>query len=202
MPYKNCRVKCQLCGVEQHRQHMDRHMYRIHQVGEWKPGFSAAPSRSTTNALSPEREMDDSELSARRPPVDHLTVVPVSVHQSWVPNERDGSSTVNCQLDVSAGVLNSVNVQEIPNMSVDCSTCDNPCQATPALSDHRNVVSRAQMVSCVRVSNNNSAEINQSSVIKPGNNTDAAISEDTLNWVIKDAVLCMLRREENNFGFT
>ena len=198
MPYKNCRVRCHLCGAERHRQHIDRHLYRIHQIGEWKPSFSAAPSRSATNAPSPEREMDDSEPSTRRLPVDHLTVVPVSVHQSWVPNERDGSSTVNRQLDVSADVLNSVNAQEVPSISVDSTTRNTSCQATPALSDQRNVVSRAQMVSCVRVSNNNSAEINQSSVVKPGNNIDAPISDDTLNWVIKDAVLCMLRREENN----
>jgi len=53
------------------------------------------------------------------------------------------------------------------------------------------------MVSCVRVSEN-IGETNQPSVVKPGINDDIIQSGDTLNWVIKDAVLCMLRREDNN----
>ena len=181
MPYKDCRLKCQLCGDEQYRRNIDRHLYRAHQVGDWRPGFSAAPSRSTTNAPSPEREMDDLELSAPCPPVNNLTVVPVSVHQSMVPDVRDSSAMVNCQLDVPYGGINSVNLQVVPSVSVDYSANNALYQATPVLSDHRSVVSRAQLVSCVRESSDENAEFNHSAVLKPVVNGTTSISEDTLN---------------------
>jgi len=34
MPYKDCRLKCQLCGAEHYRRNLDRHLYRAHQVGD------------------------------------------------------------------------------------------------------------------------------------------------------------------------
>ena len=194
MPYKDCRLKCQLCGDEHYRRNLDRHLYRVHQVGDWRPGFSAAPSKSTTIAPSPEREMDDLELSAPCPPVNNLTVVPVSVHPSIVPDVRDSSAMLSCPLDVPYRCENSHNVQIVPNISVDNIVKNVLCQTTPALSDHRNVVTRPQLVSCVRECTVENVDSIHPVVLKPVDNGTTSDSEDTLNWVIKDAVLCMLRR--------
>ena len=48
-----CRVNCKLCGEEQYNRNMNRHLYRAHQIGEWKPGYSALQSEVTSRASSP-----------------------------------------------------------------------------------------------------------------------------------------------------
>jgi len=169
----------------------------VYQVGEWKPSYSLVPSSSTTNTHSPEHEMDSPDRSACRLPVTNLTVVPVSVHQSMVPNGQDSSSVVNRSLQVPTNVQSSVSVQQTPNVSVLGTECNIPCQTQSVMSDHRTVVSRAQMVSCVRVSDTG-GENCQSSMVKSDVGTNVLQSSDTLNWVVKNAVLCMFRREDNN----
>jgi len=136
--------KCQLCGAEQNRHHLDRHLFRIHQIGEWKPGFSVAPSRAATNGHTPEHEMEESELSTCHPPVGNVTVVPVTVHQSMVPEGNDGSSAVNRCYGIPIDVQNSVDMQQVPSLSVVGTGRNTPYQAKPVLSDNRTVVSRAQ----------------------------------------------------------
>ena len=195
MPYKNYRVNCQLCGAEQLQRNLDRHMFRVHQVGEWRLGYSAVPSRSTTNAHSPERVMQDPEHSTCRLPVSNVTVVPISVHQSV--DEESGSSMVNCHLRVPTTSQSTINVKQVPVVSVLGAESNNSCQMQSLMSDQRTVVSRPQMVSGVRVADN-SDENCQSSLIKSDVNVDALQSGDTLNWAVRNAVLCMLRREDNN----
>jgi len=117
MPYKNYRVNCQLCGSEQLQRNLDRHMFRVHQVGEWRPGYSAVPSTH-----SPERVMQDPEHSTCRLPVSNVTVVPVSVHQSL--DGEGGSSMVNCHL-----------VIRVPGVSVLGAESNISCQTQSLMSD-------------------------------------------------------------------
>jgi len=53
MPRGGCRVNCKLCGEEQYTRNMNRHLYRAHQIGDWKTGYSAIQSEVTSRASSP-----------------------------------------------------------------------------------------------------------------------------------------------------
>jgi len=48
-----CRVNCKLCGEEQYTCNMNRHLYRAHQIGDWKTGYSAIQSEVTSRVSSP-----------------------------------------------------------------------------------------------------------------------------------------------------
>ena len=129
----------------------------------------------------------------------HQTSLNVHVYVSGPsPPISYSSALISYPLDVPYNYENSHNVQIVPNVSDVNAAKYVPCQTTPALSDSRSVVARPQVVSCVRECTVENVDSIHPVVLKPVDNGTTSDTEDTLNWVIKDAVLCMLRREENN----
>ena len=149
-----CRVNCKLCGEEQYTRNMNRHLYRAHQIGEWKPGYSAVQSEVTSRASSPPAVVNFPDQSSHR----SQAVLP---NTESVPN----ASAVNkvhvavladktCHRPVSSCMPKTVGLQQSSVVhSVNSGNGDgvvgNSSRVESDMPDNRTVVSRVQRVTCV-----------------------------------------------------
>jgi len=149
-----CRVNCKLCGEEQYTRNMNRHLYRAHQIGEWKPGYSAVQSEVTSRASSPPAVVNFPDQSSHR----SQAVLP---NTESVPN----ASAVNkvhvavladktCHPPVSSCMPKTVGLQQSTDVhSVNLGNRDgvvgNSSCVESDMPDNRTVVSHVQRVTCV-----------------------------------------------------
>jgi len=200
MPTGGYHIKCQICGQEQYQGNIARHMFRAHRIGNRRPSYSTSTSSSTTRDHSPESAMD---RSAQEPPSLPATV---SVQMSAnLPSCSCGTTAyrLSSAVSLSDSVPNqeSVESQQVKAVVVG-DECLTPQQSQSLVTDQRKVVSRVQQVSYVRVSDDGCDGNGQPSVINSnvcdGLLQTQCVTGDALAGIIRDAVLCMLRRDDNN----
>ena len=200
MPSGGYRIKCRVCGQDQYQSNIARHMFRAHRIGNRRPSFSTSTSSSTTRDHSPESAMDRSALE----PTSLPATVPVRVSVN-LPSCSYGTAACGMSSTVSLSDLvpdrESVESRQVKTVVVG-DECVTPQQSQSLITDHRKVVSRVQQVSYVRVSDDGSNGNAQPSVVNSnvgdGLLQTHCVTSDALAGIIRDAVLCMLRRDDNN----
>jgi len=195
MPSGGCRVNCNLCSEEQYTRNMNRHLFRAHQIGEWKTGYSAVQSEVTSRASSPPAVVNCPDQPSRR----SQAVLP---NTEYVPNLNAIDNVhvpvladTNCHPPVSSCMPKTVGLQQstdvhLVNLGNRDGIVRNSSHVESDMSDNRTVVSRVQRVSCVCEPDvsGDSFECD----------TPHLMCSDSMNWLVRDAVLCMLRRDEDN----
>jgi len=134
-------------------------------------------------------------------PLSSRETVPMSSVQLQVQNDAvtQGSASFTHQLGLLPGHA-ADGSQLVLSLSMGNSQCVTPNLGHSLESDQRTVMQKVQRVSCVRVADGCDCD-DQSSVMGYNSSNDMlrsqSLSADTLSRVIKDVVLCMLRRDEN-----
>jgi len=154
MPKGGSRVNCNLCGEEQYTRNMNRHLYRAHQIGEWKTGYSAIQSEVTSRASSPATVVNIPDHPSR-----HSQAVLPNTNSASNVNMVDDvhvatSADINCHPPVSSCIPKTVGLQQSPDVHLVNSgnrdgTLSNLSRVESDMLDNRTVVSRVQRVSCV-----------------------------------------------------
>jgi len=154
MPSEGCRVNCNLCGEEQYARNMNQHLYRAHQIGEWKTGYSAVQSEVTSRASSPPAVVNFPDQPSHR----SQAVLP---NTESVPNANAINDVhvavladTNCHPPVSSCMPKTVGLQQstdvhLVNLGNRDGIAHNSSRVESDMSDNRTVVSRVQRVSCL-----------------------------------------------------
>jgi len=195
MPKSGCRVNCKHCGEEQYSRNLKRHLYRVHQIGDWKTGYSVLQSSSTSRVCSPANDTNIPDQPSRHLQatlIDNDTVGNIEMVGDVITTT---SADVNRHPSASSCIPMTVGSQQLSNLLLVSSGNENgawrtPCRLESDMSDHRTVISRVQRVSCVC-----EPDVSGDSFECE---TPQVLCGDSMNWLIKDAVLCMLCRDESN----